>query len=87
MKKIIFAEESWDEYLYWQLQDIKIARKINKLIKSIEREGCLVGEGKPEKLKYQPGNYSRRIDEKNRLVYSVDDEHIIVKSCLGHYED
>ncbi|MCR4790617.1 MAG: type II toxin-antitoxin system YoeB family toxin, partial [Treponemataceae bacterium] len=57
------------------------------LLQSISRDGVLEGEGKPEKLKHKEGEYSRRIDEKNRLVYEVSDDNITVKSCLGHYED
>ena len=86
MSNIVFTKRSWSDYLYWQQQDIKIARKINALLKSIERDGALFGEGKPEKLKYLSGNYSRRIDGENRLVYSVKEDEIIIKSCKGHYE-
>lgn len=87
MSKITFTEEGWADYLSWQFSDKKILQKINKLLKSIERDGVLSGEGKPEKLKYRQDEYSRRIDEKNRLVYSVSDEQIIVKTCRGHYDD
>lgn len=87
MKNIVFTKKGWDEYLYWQQQNVKIARKINALLQSIVRDGALVGEGKPEKLKYRPEDYSRRIDGENRLVYSVNNNGIVVKSCKGHYED
>ncbi|MBQ3825732.1 MAG: Txe/YoeB family addiction module toxin [Spirochaetaceae bacterium] len=87
MSKITFTEEGWSDYLYWQLHDKKIVQKINRLLKSIERDGVMTGEGKPEKLKYRQDDYSRRIDEKNRLVYTVSEEQIIVKICRGHYED
>lgn len=61
---------------------------INQLLKSIDRDRALQGIGKPEPLKYnKSGLYSRRIDEENRLVYELSDNHIIVKSCRGHYED
>lgn len=63
-----------------------IARKIIKLLKSIEREGVLNGIGKPEKLRYS-NRYSRRIDNKNRLVYDVESDKIIVFSCKGHYDE
>ncbi|MBR1597656.1 MAG: Txe/YoeB family addiction module toxin [Lachnospiraceae bacterium] len=85
MKKI-WADEAWDEYLYWQTQDKRTLKKINKLIQSIEREGVLSGEGHPESLKYRHG-YSRKIDEKNRLVYDVQDGLLNIISCKGHYED
>lgn len=69
------------------MQDRKTLRKINRLLKSIEREGAMKGEGKPEKLTGRPGDYSRRIDEENRLVYQVEHNKIIVLACKGHYED
>ncbi|MBP5451556.1 MAG: Txe/YoeB family addiction module toxin [Treponema sp.] len=87
MSKIIFSEEGWDDYIYWQGQDRKTLRKINRLLQSISRDGVLSGEGKPEKLKHKEGEYSRRIDTENRLVYEFSDEKITVKSCRGHYED
>lgn len=86
--KITFAEDGWDDYVYWQTQDKKILKKINLLLQSIERDGVLQGIGKPEPLKYgKAGSFSRRIDEVNRLVYEASKDHIIVKSCKGHYSD
>jgi toxin YoeB len=87
MSKIIFTEIGFSHYLYWQGQDKKTLKKINKLLQSISQDGVLEGEGKPEKLKHKEGENSLRIDEKNRLVYEVSDNNITVKSCLGHYED
>lgn len=87
MSKITFAEEGWEDYLYWQLQDKKTLKRINKLLHSIAREGALSGLGKPEKLRGRDGEYSRRINEEDRLVYEVSEDQIIVKSCRGHYED
>lgn len=87
MSRIVFAEEGWEDYCYWQFQDKKTLKKINHLIKSIERDGVLAGEGKPEMLKYGSGGYSRRINEGDRLVYDVKDDQIIIKSCRGHYAD
>ena len=87
MSQIVFAEEAWAEYIFWQSQDRKTVRRINQLLASIEREGPINGVGKPEKLKYQKGAYSRRIDDANRLVYSVSENQIVVKSCRGHYKD
>lgn len=87
MSEIVFSEEGWDDYLYWQSQDKKTLQKINKLLKSISREGALVGEGKPEKLKHKDDEYSRRIDKENRLVYEYSEDKITVKTCRGHYED
>lgn len=87
MSKIIFTETGFSHYLYWQGEDRKTLKKINRLLQSISRDGALAGEGKPEKLKYNEGEYSRRIDEENRLVYEVSEDKITVKSCRGHYED
>ena len=87
MSQIVFAEIGWDDYLYWQVQDRKTLKRINQLLKSIERDGALAGLGKPEKMKYLNGVYSRRIDGENRLVYEVSDSQIMIKSCRGHYQD
>lgn len=84
MSKITFAEDAWEEYLYWQTQDKKTLKKINALLKNIQREP-FTGEGKPEPLK--SGKWSRRINDKDRLVYEVMDESIIVTQCKGHYDD
>ncbi|MBR2215242.1 MAG: Txe/YoeB family addiction module toxin [Selenomonadaceae bacterium] len=82
-----WSDEAWDEYLYWQMQDKKTLRRINSLIKDIERNGVDIGIGKPEKLKYRDG-WSRRIDDTNRLVYDIQpDGYIYIISCQGHYED
>ena len=79
-----FTEIGWQHYSYWEDQDKKTLDKIKRLLKSIERDGAMFGEGKPERLKYG-GGYSRRIDESNRLVYDIDGNQIIIKSCRGHY--
>lgn len=87
MNNLTFSPAAWDEYLYWQMQDKKTLRRINQLLKEIQRNS-FDGIGKPEPLKYCDGYWSRRIDEKNRLVYSVSsDGDIVVISCRGHYED
>ena len=65
---------------------IKMVKKINELLKSIDRNGALEGIGKPEKLKSNlTGYYSRRINHEHRLVYTVDDKHIKIASCKYHY--
>ena len=87
MSKICFAEGGWQDYLYWQSTDKKIVSKINSLLKSIERDGAMQGEGKPEKLKHRAGVYSRRIDDTNRLLYTVDESLITVIDCRSHYND
>ena len=87
MSEITFTETGFEHYVYWQAQDKKNLQKINRLLKSITRDGALEGEGKPEKLKHKDGEYSRRIDKENRLVYEFSEDKITVKACRGHYED
>lgn len=83
----LWSDRAWEEYLYWQMQDKKTLKKINELVKDIERNGALIGIGKPEPLKYRKA-FSRRIDQTNRLVYDIDDnENLWIISCKGHYED
>ena len=79
-----FTETGWEHYIYWENQDKKTADKIKRLLQSIERDGVMKGEGKPERLKYGLG-YSRRIDEANRLVYDIEGNDIVIKACRGHY--
>lgn len=87
MANFTFTEKGWEHYVYWQTQDRKTLKKINRLIESIDRDGKLQGLGKPELLKHdKSGLYSRRIDETNRLVYEILENQIIIKSCKGHYE-
>ena len=81
-----WGDEAWAEYLYWQTEDKKIVKKINELLKSIEREGAMKGIGKPEPLKYRKG-YSRHITREHRLAYDVENETIYIYSCKGHYEE
>lgn len=83
--KLIWSDEAWDDYIYWQSQDKKILKKINSLIKDIERNGSQ-GLGKAEPLRYTKG-YSKRIDQRNRLVFDIKDDNIFIVSCRGHYED
>ena len=84
MRKI-WSDEAWEEYLYWQTQDKKTLKRINKLIQDIERNGTQ-GIGKAEPLKYQKG-YNRRIDEQNRLIFDIEEGSLYIVSCKGHYED
>ncbi len=85
MKKIWF-DEAWEDYLYWQSQDKKTLKRINALIKDIERSGFDQGIGKPEPLKENlSGFWSRRIDDVNRFVYKVEDGILQIVSCKGHY--
>lgn len=88
MSEKIWSDEAWEDYLYWQSQDKKTLKKINQLIKDIERNGCLCGIGKPEALTGDlSGEYSRRIDDKNRLVYHMENERIYIVHLRGHYDD
>ena len=83
---ITFSENGWDDYLYWQKVDKKIVKKINKLIKEIQRTP-FEGSGRPEKLRYDlAGYWSRRIDQEHRLVYQVDNDRVLVYSCRFHYD-
>lgn len=82
---ITWTDESWEEYEYWQIQDKKILKKINSLIKDIKRD-FFNGIGKPEPLKHElSGCWSRRITDEHRLVYEVNDYSIVIISCKYHY--
>lgn len=85
--RILWEDRAWNEYLYWQTQDRKTLKRINTLIKDIQRN-VFEGIGKPEPLKGSlSGWWSRRIDETNRIVYFEEKEIIYIVSCKGHYED
>ena len=80
-----FADDAWDDYLYWQQNDKKILKKINRLIKEIQRDP-FEGIGDPEPLKYNwSGYWSRRITIEHRLVYKVTDDALLVAQCRYHY--
>jgi toxin YoeB len=82
---LIFSDDAWEDYLYWQQNDKKILKKINKLIKEIKREP-FIGIGEPEPLKYNwSGYWSRRITIEHRLVYKVTDNSILIAQCRYHY--
>jgi toxin YoeB len=86
MKKIWF-DEAWDDYTYWQTQDKKTLKRINQLIRDIERGNGFDGIGKPEPLKNEfSGFWSRRIDDTNRLIYRITGDTLEILSCRGHYE-
>ncbi|ATO44561.1 Txe/YoeB family addiction module toxin [Loigolactobacillus coryniformis] len=79
---------AWRDYVEWQNQDRKTLKKINNLLKEIERHGVTGGSGKAEKLKSDySGWYSRRIDAKNRLVYKIERDTLLIASCKTHYGD
>ncbi len=80
----LFTSNGWQDYVYWQKEDRKTLKKINSLLEDIARNGN-AGIGKPEPLVGNlNGFWSRRIDEKNRLVYKIENENIIVLSCRYH---
>ena len=86
MPKVLFLDDSFDELMYWIKNDRKITEKIDKLVNDIARNGADTGIGKPERLKHKP-YWSRRIDDKNRLIYDIRDDIVEIKSCKGHYDD
>lgn len=87
MNTISFEPDGWADYLYWQQEDKKTLKLINKLLQDVARNGN-AGMGKPEPLKGElAGYWSRRIDDKNRLVYRLIDGKIEVVACRGHYDD
>ena len=88
MSEKIWSDDAWDDYLYWQTQDKKTLKRINLFIRDIERNGPLVGIGEPEALKGNlQGEFSRRINGKDRLVYHIEDGRIYIAACRGHYDD
>ena len=87
MNDFTFSPDAMAEFMDWIKKDKKTANKIYSLIEDIRRNGAMQGIGKPESPKHRPG-YSRRIDEKNQLVYDIDElQNIKIISCKGHYDD
>ena len=85
--RVLWEDRAWRDYLYWQTQDKKTLKRINGLIKDIQRS-TFEGIGKPEPLKKNlSGMWSRRIGDTNRIVYYEKDEIIYIVSCKGHYDD
>ncbi|MFN3988596.1 MAG: Txe/YoeB family addiction module toxin [Rhodocyclaceae bacterium] len=83
--KLIFSENAWDDYLYWQRTDKKVLKRINQLISDIQRSP-LEGIGKPEPLKHAlSGYWSRRIDSEHRIVYRTDDDAVFIAQLRYHY--
>jgi toxin YoeB len=82
---IKFASKGWEDYLYWQATDKALLKRINMLIKEIERDP-FTGKGKPEPLKHRlSGFWSRRIDAQHRLVYSFEADTLLIAQCRDHY--
>lgn len=83
---IVFTPTAWKQYTEWQIQDKKVIKRINELIKDIDHNGLLKGIGKPEPLKYRK-MFSRRITDEHRLTYNIDsNQNLIIYSCKYHYE-
>ncbi|TCI21688.1 Txe/YoeB family addiction module toxin [Exiguobacterium sp. SL-10] len=85
-KSLLFTDNGWEDYLYWQKEDKKKLKRINLLIEDVRRNGNLNGVGKPEALKGNlQGFYSRRIDSEHRLVYRVTNQYVEILQCRYHY--
>ncbi len=83
--KLIFAEEAWEDYLYWQKQDRRMVDRINKLINETQREP-FQGIGKPEALKHAlSGFWSRRLTDEHRMVYRVEGDALLIAQLRFHY--
>ena len=87
MRKLAWGSKAWNDYLYWQSQDKKTLKRINRLIEDT-LSNPFAGIGKPEPLKENlSGFWSRRIDETNRLVYAIDEDYLTILSCRYHYQE
>ncbi len=87
MMNKIFADTGWEDYQYWQTEDRKTHKKINQLINDIDRNGN-EGIGKPEPLSGNlVGYWSRRINDKDRLIYKIDEDNVYILACRYHYGD
>ncbi|MDO3410134.1 Txe/YoeB family addiction module toxin [Saccharibacillus sp. CPCC 101409] len=83
----VFSNLAWEDYMTWFQEDRKVLKKINTLIKDIERNGY-TGMGKPEPLRHNlSGYWSRRITDKDRLIYRIDEQNIYIIGCKEHYND
>lgn len=82
---VVFADDAWEDYLYWQRNDPKVLKRINALIKDIQRSPY-EGIGKPEPLKYNfSGYWSRRINDEHRIVYQVNQDFLLIAQLRYHY--
>lgn len=85
--RVIFSEEAWEEYLYWQRSDKAILKRIHELIRDIQHDAT-DGIGKPEPLKHNlQGWWSRRINQEHRIVYKVEEDDLIIAMLRYHYEN
>lgn len=82
-----WSDNAWEDYLYWQTQDRRTLKRVNELLRDIEREP-FAGKGKPEPLKYErQGYWSRRINDVDRLVYRIENGRLEIVSCRSHYDE
>lgn len=82
---LVWDENAWDDYLWWQLQNRKVLKRINALLADTQRQGN-EGIGKPEPLRHDfAGYWSRRITDEHRLVYKIADQQVRIASCRYHY--
>ena len=85
--RLLWHENAWEDYLYWQTQDRKTVKRINQLIRDMLRSPY-EGIGKPEPLKGNlSGWWSRRIDDEHRIVYRILHDDLVIASCKNHYDD
>lgn len=83
--RIVWTPEAWEDYLYWQSADKDKIKRINALIRDIQRT-AFTGKGKPEPLRFDlSGYWSRRIDLEHRLVYAVENNDLVIVACRYHY--
>jgi toxin YoeB len=83
----VWTDNAWEDYLYWQNEDRKMLKRINILLKGIDRNRY-EGLGKPEPLKYErQGYWSRRINDVHRLIYKTEEDKIMIIQCRAHYDD
>ena len=84
---LLWDQDAWEDYVYWQSQDRKVLKRINVFITELMRTGSAgTGLGKPEPLKHDfHGYWSRRINEEHRLVYSVTGDELRIAACRYHY--
>lgn len=84
---LVWDDDAWEDYLWWQSSDRSVVKRINRLLRDVQRGGH-EGIGKPEPLRFQlSGYWSRRITDEHRLVYRIDDNSdIFIASCRYHYE-
>jgi toxin YoeB len=84
--KLVFAEQAWEDYLFWQETDKKLLKRVNALIQETTRTP-FEGAGKPEALKHAlAGYWSRRINDEHRLVYKVDGDSLLIAQLRYHYQ-